>query len=159
MATEIERKYRVNSTNYKLLATDCQYFKQGYIYADETRTVRVRIANDRAFITIKGGTRGCARQEYEYPIPVADADEMLNTLCTPPIIEKHRYLYPHEGHTWEIDEFCGENAGLVIAEIELTTEDEAFTLPDFIGKEVTGDPRYYNSCLAQHPYCRWKEEE
>ncbi len=159
MATEIERKYRVNSPLYRQWATYRRYFKQGYIYADDTRTVRVRIADDQAYLTIKGGTHGCARQEYEYPIPVADANEMLDTLCSTPVVEKYRYIYPHEGHTWEIDEFRGENEGLVIAEIELSAEDETFTLPPFIGQEVTGDPRYYNSNLARHPYCRWDEKE
>ncbi len=159
MATEIERKYRVNSTDYKQLATQCQYYKQGYIYADNTRSVRVRIADDCAYLTIKGATQGCSRQEFEYPIPVSDANEMLDTLCISSIIEKRRYIYPHKGHTWEIDEFQGENEGLIIAEIELASEDETFTLPHFIGQEVTGDPRYYNSNLSRHPYRHWEEKE
>ncbi len=159
MATEIERKYRVCSADYKQLATQCLYYKQGYICADDTRTVRVRIADHCAYLTIKGKTQGCSRQEYEYPIPVADANELLDTLCGSSVIEKHRYIYPHDGHTWEIDEFRGENEGLVVAEIELTSEDERFTLPHFIGQEVTGDPRYYNSNLSRHPYCLWKEKE
>ncbi len=159
MGTEIERKYRVISNIYRRLATECRYYKQGYITANDNRTVRVRIANDQAYLTIKGATKGCSRQEFEYPIPIADAHEMLDNLCSTPIIEKHRYIYQYEDHIWEIDEFMGENKGLVIAEIELITENETFALPHFIGKEVTGDSRYYNSNLSKCPYSRWDKEE
>lgn len=121
--------------------------------------MRIRISGNNAFITLKGVTTGCTRKEFEYPIPVADAAEMLGSLCLPSIIEKKRYIYPYAGHRWEIDEFMGNNDGLVIAEIELKSESEQFDLPPFIETEVTGDPRYYNSNLAKHPYKTWKEKE
>lgn len=155
MNWEIERKYRVTGSSYRQLATRCTYYKQGYISATPEATVRIRIAGDQAFITIKGATTGCSRQEYEYPIPVADASQMLDTLCLSGLIEKKRYLCPHAGHTWEIDEFLGENDGLTVAEIELSSESESFELPSFIGEEITGDTRYYNSNLARHPYKTW----
>lgn len=159
MNVEIERKYRVVDSSYRQQATRCTYYKQGYISATPEATVRIRIAGEQAFITIKGATTGCSRQEYEYPIPVADAAQMLDTLCLSGLIEKKRYLYPHAGHTWEVDEFLGENEGLVVAEIELQSESESFELPSFIGREVTGDARYYNSSLARCPYKTWEGEK
>lgn len=159
MNIEIERKYRVTDTSYRAQATRCTYYKQGYLSAAPAATVRIRITGDQAFITIKGTTTGCSRQEYEYPIPVADATRMLDSLCQSGLIEKRRYLYPYAGHTWEIDEFMGDNEGLIVAEVELQSESEAVQLPPFIGREVTGDPRYYNSCLAQNPYKNWEEKE
>ncbi len=159
MNIEIERKYRVTDTSYRAQATRCTCYRQGYLSATPAATVRIRIAGDRAFITVKGTTTGCSRQEYEYPIPVADAARMLDSLCQSGLIEKRRYLYPYAGHTWEIDEFMGDNEGLIVAEVELQSESEAVQLPPFIGREVTGDPRYYNSCLAQNPYKNWEEKE
>lgn len=159
MNIEIERKYRVTDTSYRAQATRCTCYRQGYLSATPAATVRIRIAGDRAFITVKGTTTGCSRQEYEYPIPVADAARMLDSLCQSGLIEKRRYLYPYAGHTWEIDEFMGDNEGLIVAEVELQSESEAVQLPPFIGREVTGDPRYYNSCLAQNPYKNWDEKE
>ncbi len=156
MSLEIERKYRVNGCSYRQY--ECIYYKQGYLSADKQRTIRIRIAGDNACITIKGATEGFTRKEFEYPIPVADAAEMLDSLCLPGIIEKKRYRYPYDGHVWEIDEFLGENEGLVVAEIELESESESFQLPSFIGAEVTGDPRYYNSSLAVKPYKTWEEK-
>ena len=158
MGLEIERKYKVKDLSYRQNAVECQYYKQGYISTDKARTIRIRIAGDSAFLTIKSTNRGCTRQEFEYPIPLADAAEMLDTLCLPGIIEKKRYIYRYEGHTWEIDEFLGDNAGLVVAEIELKSESELFQLPPFIGSEVTGDPRYYNSSLSVTPYNTWGEK-
>lgn len=159
MNVEIERKYRVTDTSYRTQATRCTCYRQGYLSATPTATVRIRIAGDQAFITIKGTTTGCSRQEYEYPIPVADATRMLDSLCQSGLIEKRRYLYPYAGHTWEIDEFMGDNEGLIVAEVELQSESEAVQLPPFIGREVTGDPRYYNACLAQNPYKNWEKKE
>lgn len=159
MNIEIERKYRVTDTSYRTQATRCTYYKQGYLSVTPAATVRIRIAGDRAFITVKGTTTGYSRQEYEYPIPVVDAARMLDSLCQSGLIEKRRYLYPFAGHTWEIDEFMGDNEGLIVAEVELQSESEAVQLPPFIGREVTGDPRYYNACLAQNPYKNWEEKE
>jgi adenylate cyclase len=122
------------------------------------RTVRVRIEGERAVITIKSKSVGATRGEWEYPIPVPDATELLDRLCEQPLVEKVRHRIAHAGHTWEVDEFLGENAGLVVAEIELGSEDEAFDQPGWIGQEVTGDPRYYNSSLIRHPYSKWKDQ-
>ena len=155
MSLEIERKYRVTNNSYQAQSSQCTYYKQGYLSVDKHRTIRIRIVGDEAFITIKGATEGCTRKEFEYPIPVADATEMLDSLSLPGIIEKKRYRYPYEGHLWEIDEFLGENEGLVVAEIELESESESFPIPPFIGVEVTGEPRYYNSNLAVKPYNQW----
>ena len=140
MSAEIERKYTVKDQSYRQESIECKYYKQGYISIDKERTVRIRISGNNAFITLKGVTTGCTRKEFEYPIPVADAAEMLGSLCLPSIIEKKRYIYPYAGHKWEIDEFMGNNDGLVIAEIELKSESEQFDLPPFIETEVTGDP-------------------
>ncbi len=148
MALEIERKFLVTSAEYRNMATSHSVISQGYISTDKERTVRVRIKDDAAFITIKGLTNGAVRNEWEYPIPVADAEELL-TLCVGKIIKKTRYLVPFEEFTWEIDEFSGVHEGLTIAEIELPTAETAFAKPLFIGKEVTDDPRFYNSCLSQ----------
>jgi CYTH domain-containing protein len=129
--------------------------RQGYLVADPVRTVRVRIEGDRAVITIKGKSTGASRGEWEYEIPVPDATELLDGLCEQPQVEKIRHRIEHAGHTWEVDEFLGLNAGLVVAEIELDAEDEAFEKPDWIGAEVTGDKRYYNSSLIRMPYSQW----
>lgn len=159
MHLEIERKYRVTDRSYQTGATRCTYYKQGYLSTNPAATVRIRIAGDQAFITVKGTTTGCSRQEYEYPIPVADAAAMLDGLCQSGLIEKKRYLYPYAGHTWEVDEFMGDNEGLVVAEVELQSESENVDLPPFIGREVTGDSRYYNSNLAKNPYRDWDKQE
>jgi adenylate cyclase len=131
--------------------------RQGYLVADPVRTVRVRIEGQRAVITIKSKSTGASRGEWEYEIPVPDAAELLDRLCEQPLVEKVRHRIDYAGHTWEVDEFQGENAGLVVAEIELGSEDEAFDKPDWIGQEVTGDPRYYNSSLIRFPYSKWKD--
>ena len=132
--------------------------RQGYLTSDPVRTVRVRIEGERAVITIKSKSTGATRGEWEYEIPVPDAAELLDRLCEQPLVEKVRHRIDHQGHTWEVDEFQGENAGLVVAEIELGSEDEAFEKPDWIGQEVTGDPRYYNSSLIRLPYSKWKDQ-
>jgi adenylate cyclase len=155
MGIEIERKFLLNGEGWKGLGQPT-LMRQGYLVADPVRTVRVRIEGERAVITIKSKTTGATRGEWEYEIPVPDAAELLDRLCEQPLVEKVRHRIEHAGHTWEVDEFRGENAGLVVAEIELGSEDEAFGKPDWIGQEVTGDPRYYNSSLIRLPYSKWK---
>ena len=157
MGIEIERKFLTVSDGYRKNYQKKSYYKQGYITTEKTKTVRIRIAGEHAFITIKGATSRYSRIEYEYPIPVKDADEMLEKLCDKPLIEKYRYEYMYNGLKWEIDEFLGENEGLILAEIELETEDQPFDKPDFIGKEVTGDIRYYNAHLTHYPYSEWRK--
>lgn len=154
MATEIERKFLVEGEDWRSLGTGTIY-RQGYLTSGAGKTVRVRVAGDRAYLTIKGPSVGMSRAEYEYPIPVADALEMLQTLCDLPPIAKVRYRIPHEGLVWEVDEFEGANQGLIVAEVELQDEQQAVVLPDWIGQEVTGDPRYFNSNLAEHPFQTW----
>jgi CYTH domain-containing protein len=154
MAVEIERKFLVVGTAWR--STPGTPYRQGYLNRDKERTVRVRLAGEQAFLTVKGATQGATRAEFEYPIPLADAEQLLE-LCDGPIIEKMRHVIAHEGSTWEVDEFSGQNAGLVIAEIELAAEDQAFARPDWLGSEVTHDPRYYNSSLAAHPYSTWRK--
>ncbi|HBC75729.1 MAG: adenylate cyclase [Candidatus Wallbacteria bacterium GWC2_49_35] len=154
MAKEIERKFLVKGEDYKKLAKDVNY-RQGYLSTVKERTVRVRTVASEGFLTIKGITVGASRAEYEYKIPAADANEMLDNLCEKPIVEKNRYKIPAGRHTWEVDEFLGVNQGLVVAEIELASEDEAFEKPSWAGEEVTGDPKYFNSNLIKNPYTKW----
>ena len=156
VSIEIERKFLVKSEAWRAQAEPGQPYEQGYLWSDAVRTVRVRIAGDRAFMTIKGKTEGLARSEYEYPIPVADAAEMLATLCVSPPIAKLRYRLPCAEGCWEIDEFLGSNAGLVVAEIELDRTDRPIALPDWVGEEVSHDPRYRNSALADRPFSTWE---
>jgi adenylate cyclase len=154
MATEIERKFLVTSDAWRGQGTATD-FRQGYLSTVKERTVRVRAAGDDGWLTIKGITTGASRTEFEYPIPVADAHAMLDELCERPIIEKTRHVVDVDGATWEIDEFDGANEGLVVAEIELTDADEDVALPDWVGDEVTDDPRYFNANLIAHPYSQW----
>ncbi|MGD2112415.1 MAG: CYTH domain-containing protein [Gammaproteobacteria bacterium] len=154
MAEEIERKFLVTSRDWR--SGDPTEYRQGYLSLDKERTVRVRIAGDQAYLTIKGITRGATRREYEYPIPPDDARELLAELCRQPLIEKRRYRLEHAGLTWEIDEFFGDNDGLVVAEVELEHEDQPFERPPWLGEEVTDDPRFYNANLVDNPYCNWK---
>ena len=155
MGTEIERKFLVASGDWHDVAVNSSEIRQGFLNTDPERTVRVRLTDGDAELTIKGITVGAQRAEYEYPIPPADAAEMLDGLCQHALIEKTRYRVPHAGHTWEVDVFYGANAGLVVAEIELGSVDEAFERPDWLGVEVTGDPRYYNANLTNHPWSEW----
>ena len=155
MGKETERKYLVSSNDWRV--GQGVVYRQGYLNTDIQRSVRVRVAGDKAFLTVKGVTVGATRREYEYEIPVDDATEMLD-LCEGPLIEKRRYVVEHEGMTWEIDEFFGDNEGLIVAEIELASEDQAFAKPSWIGDEVTEDPRYYNVNLVQHPYQSWNSD-
>ena len=158
MAQEIERKFLVVG-EYKHLAHTYNYMVQGYI-ASGRRTVRVRISDQRAWLTIKGPSAdgGLTRFEWEKEISLLEAKELLQ-LADGPIIEKHRYLVEHQGHTFEVDEFHGENEGLTIAEIELTTTNEEFSTPDWLGREVTGEKRFYNSHLRSYPYSAWRKED
>ena len=157
MAVEIERKFLVLDSSYKHEAFSSSHIRQGYICSERGRTVRVRIRDTRAYITIKGPSAdgGLSRYEFEYEIPLSDA-ETLMTLCQPGIIDKTRWLVKSGKHTFEVDEFHGDNEGLVMAEVELSSEDEAYQQPAFIGQEVTGDRRYYNSQLRSNPYRLWK---
>jgi len=154
VATEIERKFLVSGEDWRTLARGTRY-RQGYLSTVKERTVRVRTIDDRAFLTVKGVSVGATRSEYEYEIPAADADEMLNALCEKPIIETNRYKIPLGGITWEVDEFFGVNEGLIVAEIELQSEDQPFPKPDWIGEEVTDDPRYFNANLIARPFSTW----
>ena len=157
MAQEIERKFLVDPSKLPQLSS-CYTIKQGYIAASGA-TVRVRIRNSEAFLTLKGKAKGLTRSEFEYPIPVTDAEAMLSELCLHPVISKKRYLIEHEGHTWELDIFEGENEGLIVAEIELESETEPFVKPDWVTKEVSNDPRYRNAYLVSYPFSAWKAEE
>ena len=152
MGTEIERKFLVRGSGWQTAAP--QRIVQGYLNRDKHRTVRVRIAGAEAFLTIKGVTTGATRAEFEYAIPVADAEALL-ALCDGPLIDKVRHRVEYGGLLWEVDEFLGDNAGLVVAEVELASEGQAVTLPPWVTEEVTTDSRYYNSSLATHPFNRW----
>jgi adenylate cyclase len=155
VATEIERKFLVNCEAWRAQAAPGIRFRQGYLAGGGKASVRVRVEGETANINIKSATLGVRRQEYEYPIPLADAHTMLESLCDGRLVEKTRYCVTVGEHVWEVDVFEGENAGLVVAEIELDHEDEAFIKPDWAGEEVSRDPRYYNVYLAQHPYKEW----
>ena len=156
MALEIERKYLVLDDSYKREAFSSYHIMQGYICKERGKTVRVRIRDNQGFITIKGPSDigGLARYEFEQEIPLADAEQLMK-LCEPGIIDKTRWLVKAGEHTFEVDEFHGDNAGLVVAEVELRHVDETTIIPHFIGKEVTGDRRYYNSQLSRNPYSSW----
>ncbi len=154
MAKEIERKFLVKGDSWRNQGSG-KHYRQGYLSTVKERTVRVRTAGEKGFITVKGINVGASRAEYEYGIPLADAKEILERLCERPLIEKIRYRIELGGLTWEVDEFEGENQGLITAEVELTDEHQAVPLPDWIGPEVTSDPRYFNSSLVAHPFSKW----
>ena len=156
MAIEIERKFLVADTSAHAAWRQAPgvAYRQGYLNRDKTRTVRVRIADGAAFLTIKGVSVGATRAEFEYPIPVADAQAML-LLCDGPLIEKTRHVLMYQGTRWEIDDFAGDNAGLVVAEVELQSETQGFAKPDWLGAEVTQDARYFNSNLSSRPFNGW----
>lgn len=158
MATEIERKFLVRSKAYRK-NSQAIVILQGFLSTDKHRVVRIRICGEKAYLTIKGKSKGASRKEFEYPIPVADATVLINELCIQPVITKTRYIY-NAGHlNWEIDEFEGDNMGLTIAEVEIPVEDFKIDLPDWVGVEVTHDPRYYNANLIVNPYCNWKDQD
>ncbi|HEB57524.1 MAG TPA: CYTH domain-containing protein [Gammaproteobacteria bacterium] len=155
MGIEIEKKFLLRNDDWRQHADAGTLFKQGYLSSSEKSSVRVRIEGDKANLNIKSATLGISRQEFEYPIPLKDAQILLETLCQKPLIEKVRYHVSYAGHVWEIDVFEGDNAGLVVAEIELADENEVFTRPDWLGEEVSEDSRYYNVSLVKHPFCDW----
>ena len=154
MGVEIERKFLLIGDAWRTLGAPV-LLRQGYLSSDPERTVRVRTEGDTGTMTIKGRSVGATRGEWEYEIPLADANELLDRLCEKPLVEKYRRRIDFAGHLWEVDEFIGVNQGLVVAEIELASEDEAFDKPDWIGAEVTGERRYFNSSLIRQPYCSW----
>lgn len=156
MTVEIERKFRVVGDAWR--TGHGTRYRQGYLCRDPERTVRVRIADDQAFLAIKGRTVGASRPEFEYPIPLADAEQLLG-LCDGPLIEKTRHRIRHHDMIWEVDEFTGDNAGLAIAEIELPSEGQAFASPPWLGQEVTHDPRYYNANVSVNPYRNWRSQD
>ena len=156
MPAEIERKFLVSGSDWR--TSTGQRISQGYLNRDKHRTVRVRIAGSKAFLTVKGITAGATRAEFEYEIPLADAEAMLK-LCDGPLIEKVRHKVDHDGLTWEVDEFLGDNAGLVVAEVELVREDQAFAPPPWTTHEVTTDRRYFNSSLATNPFTQWTDTQ
>ncbi|QCU90212.1 CYTH domain-containing protein [Thiomicrorhabdus sediminis] len=172
MAREIERKFLLKNDDWKALAHQKTHFAQGYLNDisdaignnDDNRicaksSVRVRIEGEQANMNIKSLEIGLSRDEYEYPIPLADAEKMLKTLAVGPVIEKYRYLVKFAEHTWEIDEFLGDNQGLVVAEVEMQSEDESIELPNWLAREVTEEVRYYNISLSQRPFKVWSEDE
>lgn len=153
MGTEIERKFLVKEGPWREAAAET--YRQGYLSTVKERTVRVRTINDKGYLTVKGVSVGASRLEFEYEIPVADAEQLLDNLCEKPLIEKQRYKLDHGGLTWEIDVFFGDNEGLIVAEVELQSEDQVFERPDWVVDEVTSDPRYYNANLISNPYSNW----
>lgn len=160
MGREIERKFLLKNDNWRTHADAGRRFRQGYFAAPEDAarqraSIRVRTDGDRGFLNIKSYELGVSRQEFEYPIPLHEAEQMLDELCEMPQIEKSRYLVKHGEHVWEIDVFTGDNDGLVVAEVELEHESEIFQKPDWLGEEVSDDTRYYNVCLVSHPYKDW----
>lgn len=146
MAKEVERKFLVKDDSYRAMAVESYKISQGYLSRKQSAVVRIRTKDSKAFITIKGETNGCTRDEWEYEVPYADGTEMLK-MCEGSVIEKTRYMVPYGGKMWEVDEFGGKHSGLVVAEVELESEADTFVIPPFAGEEVTGDARYYNSNL------------
>lgn len=154
MAIEIERKFLLGNDSWRVAAAGI-LFRQGYLCTEPERTVRVRLEGAHGKLTIKGKSQGISRSEYEYPISQTDAVELLDSLCQRPLIEKTRYRVEFAGELWEIDEFHGENTGLLVAEIELKSEEQEFVRPGWLGVEVSGDPRYYNANLLKNPFKNW----
>lgn len=155
MALEIEHKFLLSSNEWKNHINNSTEYKQGYLASDSHRSIRVRTSSTQAWLNIKSSTIGNHRNEYEYEIPLQEGLEIINTLCTKPLIEKTRHLVKHKQHTWEIDVFAGDNQGLIVAEIELKKIGEYFDKPTWVGKEVTEDLRYYNNNLCKNPFNNW----
>jgi adenylate cyclase len=155
MAKEIERKFLINQDALGALDNGTS-IKQGYISTKDKTVVRVRVSGNQAYLTLKGEITGVTRSEFEYEIPVTDAEQIITELCNGPVVEKTRYLVTHCDHTWEVDIFHGENDGLVIAEIELGSEREIFEIPDWVISEVSGETKYYNSSLLANPFKSWR---
>ena len=158
MGKEIARTFLVDGDVWRSLGHGTRY-RQGYLSTVKERTVRVRTIADKGYLTVKGVSEGIARSEFEYEIPIDDANALLDQLCERPLIEKDRYKIPLGNHVWEVDEFFGENAGLIMAEVELESEDQAFDTPNWIGREVSDDPRYFNANLITNPYRNWGKLE
>jgi adenylate cyclase len=156
MGTEIERKFLLHDASWRSAVSGSRDIIQGYLANTDRGSIRVRLEQDSASLNLKSMTLGITRSEFDYPIPAAEASVILGTLCMQPLIEKTRHHVEFGGCTWEIDEFRGDNAGLVVAELELDHPDQPFTAPPWLGKEVSDDPRYYNVRLVEHPYCNWK---
>ncbi len=156
MGTEIERKFLVKGNEWRIGASKI-FIRQGYLSIDKYRVVRIRVSGNQACITIKGLTHHATRSEFEYPIPVEDGEYLLNQLCVTPLIEKYRYTIVSEESEWTVDEFRGDNEGLILAEIELFSEEDTIRFPDWVGEEVTDDVRYFNSQLIQKPFKEWNE--
>ena len=154
MAIEIERKFLVKEKPFSIAKRSLK-INQGYIINEKSKVIRVREKGDDYFLTIKGNNIGISRLEYDFPISKEDAKELIFHFCKTTLIEKTRHYIEHKGHTWEVDEFHGKNTGLIVAEIELDSEDEKFEIPDWVGEEVTQDDRYYNMNLAIHPFTSW----
>ena len=157
MAIEIEHKFRLSGDGWRRQIRSSTLLRQGYLANTARASVRVRLAGDGAWLSVKAMTPGRSRAEYEVPVPADDARAMLDTLCEGSLIEKWRHIVRYEGHKWEIDEFLGENAGLIVAELEVDSEDEQFAKPPWLGEEVTHDERYYNFRLSQRPWRQWPE--
>ncbi len=155
MALEIEHKFLLKDNSWRAAVTRRARFRQGYMETGGKASVRVRSDGERAWLNIKSATLGNQRHEYEYPIPLTDAEEMLDKLCRWPLVEKIRYWLEFDGKVWEIDEFINANQGLIVAEIELSSADETFTRPPWLGQEVTQDFRYYNNNLVDNPFSSW----
>jgi len=155
MAVEIERKFLVKNDKWKAFVVSEAAMKQGSLATLEKSSIRVRVADGRAHLNIKSVTLGIRRSEYEYEIPLGDGEEILAELTAGAVIDKVRYKVRCGEHIWEVDLFRGDNAGLIVAEVELNAEDESFEMPEWAGEEVSGDPRYYNASLVKHPYCDW----
>lgn len=155
MGQEIERKFLVIDDAWKDCVVRRIHYRQGYLCGNPRTSIRVRVSDEAAHLNIKSATLGVRREEFEYPVPLPDAQRMLDVLCEGPLIEKTRYLVDHGGRIWEVDVFEGQNRGLVVAEVELSAEDEAFETPDWVGEEVSHDVRYYNTNLVRHPYAHW----
>ncbi len=154
MGKEIERKFLIKDDSWRVNAKGKRY-RQGYLNSAKERVVRIRTIDDKGSLTIKGMVTGATRAEFEYDIPADEAEAMLDDLCEKPLIEKNRYKIEYGGFIWEVDEFFEENEGLTVAEVELESEDQRFEKPAWIGEEVTGDPKYFNSNLIRHPYSKW----
>lgn len=157
MALEVEHKFLLVNDSWRNQVDHAVHYKQGYLSGSPLSSVRVRISDSHAWLNIKSATIGTSRQEFEYEIPLADANTILDDLCHKPLVEKMRHFVHHQGHVWEIDEFMGDNAGLIVAEIELSQIGESFAKPAWLGMEVTDDLRYYNNNLTKNPYKNWNE--
>lgn len=161
MPTETERKFLLKDDSWRNAVISRTLLRQAYARFEGSPNLifRVRLSGDQAFLTLKGPASGCSRAEFEYPVPVSDAEAILEQFCTGGTVEKYRCRVPAGKHIWEIDEFLGQNAGLTVAELELESPDETFEIPAWLGREVTGEIRFYNSRLLKHPYSKWTPEE